>query len=149
MCDPADPLPVSVRANDLAESQLPYLRSVLLPLDAVHIPTPGAWREGKHPEDSKRVISLRTDYHLHQSATRVNNRLEPHRSPDLQSKSTVSSPGQRIPPKRSHDQLTRCYPIHLPPPSQYPLSRAPSIFPSALQARFPLPLEFLPRCLSP
>ena len=148
MCDPADPLSVSVRANDLAEGQLPHLRSVLLSLDAVYVPAPGTWSVVS-TQTTARVINLRTDYHLHKSATRVNNRLESHRSPDLQSQSTVNFPHQRVPPKRSHDQLTRCYPIHLPPPSGRLSFRAPSVSPSAPQAHFPSQLESPPRCLSP
>jgi len=41
--DATDPLSVSVRANDLAESQLPHTPPVLLSLNAVHISAAGSW----------------------------------------------------------------------------------------------------------
>jgi len=45
VCDPSDPLAVSVRVNclQLADGQLPHLPSVLTSLNAVHVPTSRPW----------------------------------------------------------------------------------------------------------
>jgi hypothetical protein len=90
--DPSDPLSVSVRANSLADGQSPQLPPIL---GTVHIPALGPWSWVSILE-GVRAISRRTDDHLHQSAARVDNRLESHRSPNLQSKPSASPASARI-----------------------------------------------------
>ena len=111
-------------------------------------PRPGCLAVGKHPEDSKshqptHGLSSSPISHSSQQPART---PSPARSPG---EVYVSFPHQRVPPKHSHDRLTRCCPVHSPPPLPHLWFRAPSVSLSAPRVHFPSPLEPPPHCLSP
>ena len=85
-----------------ADGQFPQLPPVLISLNTVHIPASGPCLSSKTKNKKDRGVSPLTDYHLQQSAVRVDNRLESHRSPNLESKSIAAS---RI--SAHHTTLTR------------------------------------------